>query len=83
MLVLGLYASSGNIKAYMGKVASSKVCSAFMKDDAASLTSYLTQNGEQLSDREMLSEIDDFSVDTALLPQPILLQLALMKLMEA
>jgi hypothetical protein len=83
MLVLGLYASSGNIKAYMGKVASSKVCSAFMKNDASSLTGYLAQNGEELSDREMLSELDDFRVDASLLPQPILQQLALMKLMEA
>jgi hypothetical protein len=83
MLVLGLYASSGNIKAYMGKVASSKVCSAFMKNDAASLTGYLVQTGEELSDQEILSELNDFRVDTALLPQPMLQQLALMKLMEA
>ncbi|MDI9577873.1 MAG: hypothetical protein QM398_07055 [Thermoproteota archaeon] len=83
MLVLGLYASGDTIKAYMGRVASSKVYSAFMRNDATSLTGYLVQTGEELNDREMLSELNYFRVDTPFLPQPILQHLALMKILEA
>ncbi len=83
MLVLGLYASDGNVRACMGKIASSKVYSAFMKNDATLLTDDLLQNGDVLNDREMLSELNDFKVDSACLPQTILQQLALIKLMEA
>ena len=81
--VMGLYVQGDNVKAYTGRVANSKVYSAFMKDDAASVTGYLVENGCKLEESETLPELERFDVDVKILPETVVQQLALMKLLEA
>ncbi|MCL1969853.1 MAG: hypothetical protein FWF66_00025 [Candidatus Bathyarchaeota archaeon] len=83
MSVLCLSMDSGLLKAYLGKVACSKVYSVFMKNDAVSLSSYLVKYGVELGGLEVLLSLNNFNVDIARLPLEVLQQLALLKLVEA
>jgi hypothetical protein len=71
-----------NVKAYTGRIANSKIYSAFMKNDAASLAGYLIQNGCKLEESETLPALERFDVDVKTLPETVVQQLALMKLLE-
>ena len=81
--VLSLYVNGDQVKAYTGRVSSSKVYSAFMKNDAAALSGYLVENGSKLEESETLPALERFNVDTKTLPETVVQQLALMKLLEA
>lgn len=81
--VLSLYVQGDNVKAYTARVSSSKVYSAFMKNDGASLTGYIFENGSELEESETLPALERFDVDVNVLPETVVQQLALMKLLEA
>ena len=81
--IIGLYVNGDDFRGYVGKVACSKVYSAFMKNTTQSLADHLTLKGEALCGQEILSALSEFRVETAHLPQKIVQQLALLKLVEA
>lgn len=81
--VLSLDVRGGNLKAYTARVSASKVYSAFIKNDAAALSSYLIENGCELEETETLPALERFNVDTKMLPETVVQQLALMKLLGA
>jgi hypothetical protein len=81
--LLGLYVNGDALRGYVGKVACSKVYSAFMKNTTQSLADHLTMKGEELYGQEILSALSEFRVETAWLPPKVVRQLALLKLVEA
>ncbi|MDR0372639.1 MAG: hypothetical protein LBI79_03635 [Nitrososphaerota archaeon] len=81
--LLGLYVNGDAFRGYVGKVACSKVYSAFMKNTTQSLADHLTMKGEELYGQEILSAISEFRVETTCLPPKVVRQLALLKLVEA
>jgi len=83
MSVLSLYVCGDNVTAYTGRIANSKVYSAFMKNDAASLAGYLVENGSKLEESETIPALERFDVDVKTLPKTVVQQIALMKLLEA
>jgi len=81
--MLGLYVNGDDFRGYVGKVACSKVYSAFMKNTTQALADHLTLKGEELCGQEILSALSEFRVETAWLPSKVVRQLALLKLVEA
>jgi hypothetical protein len=81
--LLGLYVNGDSFRGYVGEVACSKVYSAFVKNTAESLADHLAQKGEELCGREILSALQEFRVESTCLPEKVLRQLALLKLVEA
>lgn len=83
MSVLNLSMKGDLLRAYLGKVACSKVYSTFMKNDATPLSNYLAAYGVELCGSEVLTALNNFNVNTTQLPLEIVQQLALLKLVEA
>lgn len=83
MPTLTLYLKGETLKAYTKEVASSKIYSAFMKNDATPVAEHLIQNGEELCGIDILSAIDEFSVNLNTLPSNMVKQLSLLRLVEA
>jgi hypothetical protein len=83
--VLGLSVNNDGegLRVFSCRVACSKLYSAFMKNNAASLVDYICRRGMEICGLEILSALKGFSVDMACLPQKVLQQLALLKLLEA
>jgi len=81
--VLGLCTFEDEFKAYKGMVATSKVYSAFVKDNATILTNHLVRHGYQIEKAEsVLSELKEFGVNCEILPEHVVSKLALAKLLE-
>ena len=81
--VLALQVFDGGFKAYRGYVASSKICSAFMKGNAAILLRALIKEGYEITKPEgVLRELEVFDVDFDVLPEHVVSSLALAKLLE-
>ena len=81
--VLALCTLEDEFKAYKGMVATSKVYSAFTKNNATILVGDLVEHGYRIEKAEsVLSELRDFGVDFEVLPENVVSKLALAKLME-
>ena len=81
--VLYLHISEYGFEAYKGMVAASKVYSAFVKYDVLPIIKDLTKHGWEIRDaRKLLQELQTFGVNVNILPENIVSQLALAKLLE-
>jgi len=81
--VLGLQIFNGRFKAYEGSVAVSKIYSAFMKRNAWIIMKQLVKEGREIDRTEnLLHELKDFGVDLNVLPECIVSELALARLLE-
>jgi len=81
--VLGLHIRNNGFEAYYGMVAASRVYSAFMKGDASTVMRSLMQGGYRIDKAvEVLEKLRDFGVDLNVLPEKVVSQLALAKLVE-
>ncbi|MEM2922710.1 MAG: hypothetical protein QXF26_10405 [Candidatus Bathyarchaeia archaeon] len=81
--VLSLCTFEDGFKAYKGMAATSKVYSAFTKNNATTLTNHLIKHGYQIEDaRSVLRELKEFGVNCEILPEHVVSKLALTKLLE-
>lgn len=79
-LVFRVY--SKGFKAYRGMVATSTICSAYVKGDAARLLNKLEKEGYEVEDPgEILSELKHLGVHISDLPESVISELAITKLM--
>lgn len=81
--VLALCTFADKFEAYKGMVSTSKVYSAFTRNNATILVSHLVKHGYRIDKAEsVLSELRDFGVDFDVLPENVVSKLALAKLLE-
>lgn len=81
--VLGLSVLDDGFKAYKCMVSTSKVYSAFTKNNPAILMSHLVKHGYQIERAEsVLSELEEFGIDLDVLPERVVSELAIAKLVE-
>ncbi|MEM3040504.1 MAG: hypothetical protein QXG97_00585 [Nitrososphaerota archaeon] len=81
--VFGLHVSEDGFEAYKGMAATSKVYSAFTRNDATILMNHLVERGYRIEKAEsVLSELRDFEVDFDVLPESVVSKLAIAKLLE-
>ena len=81
--ILVFRVDSKGFKAYRGMVSTSKVYSAFTRNNATILVSHLVKHGYRIDKAEsVLRELKDFGVDFDVLPENVVSKLALAKLLE-
>ena len=78
-----MHVSKYGFEAYKGMVAASRVYSAFINHDPTPVIKELARYGYEIRDAEtLLQELQSFGVDVNALPEDIISQLALAKLLE-